>query len=223
MLRTNIAYTDGGCRWKVRRSVAVRRKPNSVPRLRPLTRASARRRSFLWPRHCWRDQAAYPETLDGPSSNVSLFGFAPCGVLPAVRVATNAVRSYRTFSPLLAAARGSKSRERRRAVYFLCHFPSSCPDRALPGALPCGVRTFLSPPPLSGLRRSKPNCDLLRRSTRRRTIVWRTATVLLSHGRATEAARYTSAAHPRTRTRTRTRKILPVVFLRNRVLLQLLV
>src|SRR5258705_6100422 len=29
------------------------------------------------------------------------------------------------------------------AVYFLCHFPSGCPDRALPGALPCGVRTFL--------------------------------------------------------------------------------
>src|SRR5438105_3874905 len=34
---------------------------------------------------------------------------------------------------------------RNRAVYFLCHCPSSCPDRALPGALPCGVRTFLSP------------------------------------------------------------------------------
>ena len=33
-----------------------------------------------------------------------------------------------------------------RAVYFLCHCPSSCPARALPGALPCGVRTFLSPP-----------------------------------------------------------------------------
>jgi hypothetical protein len=32
----------------------------------------------------------------------------------------------------------------RRAVCFLCHFPSGCPDRALPGALPCGVRTFLS-------------------------------------------------------------------------------
>jgi hypothetical protein len=29
------------------------------------------------------------------------------------------------------------------AVYFLCHCPSSCPDRELPGALPCGVRTFL--------------------------------------------------------------------------------
>ena len=37
-----------------------------------------------------------------------------------------------------------------RAVYFLCHCPSSCPDRVLPGALPCGVRTFL-PPPLPGL------------------------------------------------------------------------
>src|SRR6185503_12116177 len=35
---------------------------------------------------------------------------------------------------------------RRQAVYFLCHFPSGCPDRALPGALPFGVRTFLSPP-----------------------------------------------------------------------------
>ena len=31
------------------------------------------------------------------------------------------------------------------AVYFLCHCPSSCPARALPGALPFGVRTFLSP------------------------------------------------------------------------------
>src|SRR5262249_39844577 len=37
------------------------------------------------------------------------------------------------------------------AVCFLCHFPSGCPDRVLPGALPCGVRTFL-PPSLSALR-----------------------------------------------------------------------
>jgi hypothetical protein len=29
------------------------------------------------------------------------------------------------------------------AVCFLCHCPSGHPDRALPGALPCGVRTFL--------------------------------------------------------------------------------
>src|SRR6185503_13506368 len=33
----------------------------------------------------------------------------------------------------------------RRAVYFLCHCPSDHPARALPGALPFGVRTFLPP------------------------------------------------------------------------------
>src|SRR5437588_8520916 len=34
-----------------------------------------------------------------------------------------------------------------QAVCFLCHCPSGHPDRALPGALPCGVRTFLPPSP----------------------------------------------------------------------------
>ena len=40
-----------------------------------------------------------------------------------------------------------------RAVCFLCHFPSGCPDRGLPGALPCGVRTFLSPALAADTRR----------------------------------------------------------------------
>ena len=35
------------------------------------------------------------------------------------------------------------STDGRRAVCFLCHFPSGHPDRGLPGALPYGVRTFL--------------------------------------------------------------------------------
>ena len=35
------------------------------------------------------------------------------------------------------------ARQAGLAVYFLCHCPSGHPDRALPGALPCGVRTFL--------------------------------------------------------------------------------
>ena len=34
----------------------------------------------------------------------SLFGLAPCGVLPAIFLTADAVRSYRTFSPLLAFA-----------------------------------------------------------------------------------------------------------------------
>ena len=37
---------------------------------------------------------------DGPSCNATLFGLAPCGVLPATGVTAGAVRSYRTFSPL---------------------------------------------------------------------------------------------------------------------------
>src|SRR5437588_7845 len=46
---------------------------------------------------------------------------------------------------LFTLTRRSARSARRRAVYFLCHYPSGHPDRALPGALPCGVRTFLSP------------------------------------------------------------------------------
>ena len=87
-------------------------------------------------------------SLDGPSSRhgayAPLFGLAPCGVLPATRVATRAVRSYRTFSPLPFDSRSALASRSLRAVFFLCHFPSGCPDRGLPGALPCGVRTFLS-------------------------------------------------------------------------------
>jgi hypothetical protein len=44
-------------------------------------------------------------------------------------------------------------RRRFGAVYFLCHCPSSRPDRVLPGALPCGVRTFLPPSPTASVRK----------------------------------------------------------------------
>ena len=89
--------------------------------------------------------------LDGPSYSVTLFGLAPCGVLPATDVTAGAVRSYRTFSPLPFDSPASREAGSLRAVYFLCHCPSSCPARALPGALPFGVRTFLSPPHLQAL------------------------------------------------------------------------
>src|SRR5262245_52101881 len=36
--------------------------------------------------------------------SATLFGLAPCGVLPATGVAAGAVRSYRTFSPLPTSA-----------------------------------------------------------------------------------------------------------------------
>ena len=69
----------------------------------------------------------------------------------------------RRARPIGGLPRRSARSAHRRAVYFLCHYPSGHPDRALPGALPCGVRTFLSPSSY-GLRRSKPLRACPRRS-----------------------------------------------------------
>ena len=66
-----------------------------------------------------------------------LFGLAPGGVYPAAAVATSAVRSYRTISPLPPV------RMTGSAVSFLWHFPWTCAPQALPGTLPYGARTFL--------------------------------------------------------------------------------
>jgi hypothetical protein len=133
----------------VKKAAAVARKPNSV-RLRSQSHDRELRRD---------DHSSSPaiaggikrptrKLRTGRSDSASLFGLAPCGVLPATRVATGAVRSYRTFSPLPLDSRAFA--RSLGAVYFLCHFPSGYPDRALPGALPCGVRTFLSPSRPSG-------------------------------------------------------------------------
>jgi len=67
-----------------------------------------------------------------------LFGLAPGGVYHAVGVTTNAVRSYRTFSPLPTIS---------LAVYFLWHCPSARAAQRLSGTLPFGARTFLDPVP----------------------------------------------------------------------------
>ena len=67
----------------------------------------------------------------------SLFGLAPGGVCRAADVATRAVRSYRTISPLPAPL------ARRLGGIFLLHFPWTRVPQALPGTVPCGARTFL--------------------------------------------------------------------------------
>ena len=65
----------------------------------------------------------------------SLFGFAPGGVYLAVSVAGSAVRSYRTFSPLL---RASTKR------FVLCGtFPGVAPAGRYPAPYVIGARTFL--------------------------------------------------------------------------------
>src|ERR1700724_2791777 len=67
----------------------------------------------------------------------SLFGLAPGGVCRAVGVATRAVRSYRTISPLPAPL------ARHLGGIFLLHFPWARAPQALPGTVPSGARTFL--------------------------------------------------------------------------------
>jgi len=73
----------------------------------------------------------------GSKPHVPLFGLAPGGVYHAIDVATDAVRSYRTISPL------PTQRKRGLAVYFLWHFPWTRAPQELPGTLPYGARTFL--------------------------------------------------------------------------------
>jgi len=160
--------------WKS--AAAAGHKPNSVPRLCP---CGLRRGDNHSSSPVITDGIKRPtrRLRTGSPGNASLFGLAPCGVLPATRVTTSAVRSYRTFSPLpfdsplrgslragppaaryvrLGLPRASPRGASRKAVYFLCHYPSSHPDRALPGALPFGVRTFL--PPSRPSRASADDC-----------------------------------------------------------------
>ena len=63
------------------------------------------------------------------------------------RIAAAPVRSYRTISPLPAETGGM----------FLLHFPSPRDAPPLAGTLPCGVRTFLSPPKREAATRSAGN------------------------------------------------------------------
>jgi hypothetical protein len=70
----------------------------------------------------------------------SLFGLAPGGVYRAVAVAGDAVRSYRTLSPLPAGRSPS-------AVCFLWHCPWGRPRRVLPGTVFPWSPDFPPPPP----------------------------------------------------------------------------
>ena len=86
-----------------------------------------------------------PGSTFGTDVNTPLFGLAPDGVYPAIAVTSNAVRSYRTISPLpwpdTLASRNWYIHT--MAVYFLWHWPSAHAAQVLPGSLPCEARTFL--------------------------------------------------------------------------------
>src|SRR5688572_24046340 len=73
----------------------------------------------------------------------------------------------------------SPLRARSWRYVFCATNPSDCSARALPGALPSGVRTFLPPSPFR-LRRGKPEGLLTVTRVRKPTIVWPAATHRLS-------------------------------------------
>src|SRR3984885_10642662 len=85
--------------------------------------------SLMWATWCGRQ-----------APRASLFGLAPGGVCRAADVATRAVRSYRTISPLPAPL------ARHLGGIFLLHFPWARAPQALPGTVPSGARTFLHVP-----------------------------------------------------------------------------
>ena len=69
------------------------------------------------------------------ANSVSLFGLAPCGVLPAICLTADAVRSYRTFSPLprhsareSATAGGIFSVPLVLQVTLTGRYPAHCPS-----------------------------------------------------------------------------------------------
>jgi hypothetical protein len=71
-----------------------------------------------------------------PGRATGMLGLAGGGVCRAVAVTDDAVRSYRTISPLPTASRP-------KAVYFLWHCPAGHPGRPLAATVPCPARTFL--------------------------------------------------------------------------------
>jgi hypothetical protein len=74
-------------------------------------------------------------------------------------LACDAVRSYRTVSPLPRS-------EERLAVCFLLHFPSRFRAWPLASLLPVGVRTFLDPASGTAILRSSPHGDSNRGAVR---------------------------------------------------------
>ena len=92
----------------------------------------------------------------GCQRHASLFGLAPEGVYRAAPVTGDAVRSYRTLSPLPDTGTNPVP----SAVCFLLHFPSTHVAQALPGLSPCGARTFLRRLAATAIVWPTPRCTL---------------------------------------------------------------
>ena len=90
--------------------------------------------SFIWDGCCQPPRATHPGREPKTAHARPLFGLAPGGVYLASDVATAAVRSYRTLSPLPPG---------RRRFAFCGTFPRLAPGGHYPPPRLHGARTFL--------------------------------------------------------------------------------
>ena len=144
--------------WKVSQPAG---KPNSVPP--SLAARLAARTSYGGDDHSSRPVIAHglqrptrwhrtgrsiDASAEANASAATLFGLAPCGVLPATDVTAGAVRSYRTFSPLPFDSRRPLGQRSLRAVYFLCHWSVRLPCPGVTRRLALRSSDFPLPPAL---------------------------------------------------------------------------
>jgi hypothetical protein len=132
---------DDGCAVLFGKMAGEGRKPGSVPRTGYPDRDddhSSRADVADGLKQPTRElRTGRPRTL--PYSALLRMGFTELPASPP-----ELVSSYLTLSPLPAEA--AAKRHRRRAVCSLWHFPWGHPRSPLGTILPCGARTFLSPP-----------------------------------------------------------------------------
>jgi len=131
--RRQTAYKPGSVRGPTRAHATT------IHLGRPLPGASRDR-----PGRLARERTAHLATGEPP-----LLGLAPGGVCRAIAVTGDAVRSYRTLSPLPA---GHGPKPRRPAVCSLWHCPWGRPRRALPGSVFPWSPDFPPPPEGEGGR-----------------------------------------------------------------------
>jgi hypothetical protein len=149
------------CSWNVPKDEYLRRARSESAR-RPVSRVLSPGRPrgwpFIWDARRRAPRATYPDggaETRGPEGVPSLFGLAPGGVCRAVGVTVDAVRSYRTLSPL---PQGPKAQGR---FAFCGTFPGVAPAGRYPAPCFRGARTFL-PPTAFAIAEERPSGRLAR-------------------------------------------------------------